>query len=117
MHTHVKTIDCTLSTVDTRTLERRLARIERLVPRVEPDLMHLRLVVERHPRRVEFRCSLTLTLEDAVLSATRQHSPAVHTLLTQAFDRLEGQLNRRREERLDRRTRASQGDVEAAITG
>jgi len=26
MHTHVKTIDCTLSTVDTRTLERRLAR-------------------------------------------------------------------------------------------
>ncbi len=117
MHTHVKTIDCTLSAVEARTLERRIARLERMVPRVDPDLMHLHLVVERHPRRTEYHCSLRLTVKDNVLTATRQSSPAVRTLLSEAFDRLEGQLNRLREERLDRRTRAGEGDVEATISG
>ncbi len=115
MHTHVKTVDCTLSPEAARALEHRITRIERILPRTEPDLMHLRLVVERHPRRTEYRCSLRLTMKDAVLSTTRQRSPAVRTLLTGAFDRLEAQLNRRREERLDRRTRPVEGDLEAAI--
>ncbi len=33
MHTHVKTIDCTLSAVEARSLEKRIARLERMVPR------------------------------------------------------------------------------------
>ncbi len=117
MHTHVKTIDCTLSAAEARALEKRIARIQRIVPRIDPDLMHLHLVVERQPRRNEYHCSLRLTIEDAVLTATRQSSPAVRALLAEAFDRLEGQLNRLREERIDRRTRAGEGDVEAAISG
>jgi len=117
MHTHVKTTDCTLSAIEAQALERRLARIERMVPRLDPDLMHLQLVVERHPRRTEYRCSLRLTLKDTVLSATRQRSPAVRALLNEAFDRLEAQLNRMRGERLDRRTRPAQGDTETALSG
>ncbi len=112
MHTHIKTIDCTLSALEARALEKRIARIERMVPHVDPDLMHLHLVLERHPRRAEYRCSLRLTLKDGVLSTTRQRSPAVRTLLTEAFDRLETQLQRVREERLDRRMRPH-GDIEA----
>ncbi len=117
MHTHVKTIDCTLSAVEARSLEKRITRLERMVPRIDPDLMHLHLVLERHPRRTEYHCSLRLTVKDAVFTVTRQSSPAVRTLLTGAFDRLEDQLNRRREERIDRRTRPAEGDVEAAISG
>ncbi len=116
MHTHVKTIDCTLSAVEARALERRIARLERIVPRIDPDLMHLHLVLQRHPRRTEYHCSLRLTVKDTVLTVTRQSSPAVRTLLTEAFDRLEDQLNRLREERIDRRTRAGEGDVEAVIS-
>ncbi len=117
MHTHVKTIDCTLSAAEARALEKRIARIERIVPRIDPDLMHLHLVVERHARRTEYHCSLRLTIKDSVLTVTRQSSPAVRTLLSEAFDRLEDQLNRQREARIDRRTRAAEGDVEAAISG
>ncbi len=117
MHTHVKTIDCTLSAAEARVLEKRIARIERIVPRIDPDLMHLHLVLERQPRRPEYHCSLRLTIRDSVLTVTRQSSPAVRTLLTEAFDRLEDQLNRQREARIDRRTRATEGDVEAAISG
>ncbi len=115
MHTHVKTTDCTLSAMEAQVVERRIARIERMLPHADLDLLTLHLVLERHPRRAEYRCSLRLTMKDAVLSTTRQRSPAVRTLLTDAFDRLEAQLNRRREERLDRRTRSAEGDLEAPI--
>lgn len=108
MHTHVKTTDCTLTSVEGRLLERRLARIERIVPRTDPDLMHLRLVVERAPRRTEYRCSLRLTLADRVLATKAETGPTLHTLLTEAFDRLEVKLNRLREERIDRRTRKAE---------
>ncbi len=117
MHTQVKTIDCTLSAVEARALEKRIGRLERIVPRIDPDLMHLHLVLERHPRRTEYHCSLRLTIRDTVLTVTRQSSPAVRTLLTEAFDRLEDQLNRLREERIDRRTRTGESDVEATISG
>lgn len=105
MHTHIKTTDCTLSGMETRTIDRRIARLERLLPHVDPDLVHLSLVVERHPRRVEFRCSLRVTFWDTLLAATRQRSTVVRGLLTEAFDAVEGQLGRVREIRADRRTR------------
>lgn len=115
MHTQVKTTDCTLSSSEAQVLERRMARIERLLPHADADLLTLHLVLQRHPRRTEYRCSLRLTMKDAVLTTTRQRSPAVRTLLTEAFDRLEAQLKRRREERLDRRTRPVEGDLGATI--
>jgi len=115
MHTQVKTTDCTLSASEAPVLERRLARIQRMLSHAEAELLTLHLVLQRHPRRTEYRCSLRLTTKDTVLCTTRQRSPAVRTLLTQAFDRIEAQLNRRREERLDRRTRSAEGDLEATI--
>ncbi len=105
MDTHVKTTDCALSAVETRILERRVRRLERLVPYMNPELVHLSLVVEHHPRREDYECSLRLTLKDRVLAATRQHAPAVKALLAEAFDRVEGQLKRVRQVRLDKRTR------------
>ena len=105
MHTHFKTTDCTLSGVENRTIDRRIARIERLLPRMDADLVHLSLVVQRHPRRVEFRCSLRLTFRDKLLAATRQRSSALRGLLNEAFDAVEAQLGRVREIRTDRRTR------------
>lgn len=117
MHTHVKTTDSTLSAIDARSLERRPARIQRMVPRLDPDLVHLNLVIERDPRKTEFRCSLRLTLDGRVLATTRQRAPAVRTLITESFDRIEAQLNRAREMRIDRRTRRPEGDVESVVTG
>lgn len=114
MHTHVKTVDCILARTETETLERRIARLERVTPRLAPDLLHLRLVIERHPRRLEFRCSLRLTMKDRVLAATRQHSGSIRTLLIEAFDRLETQLNRVRELKVERRTRDTEADAGAA---
>lgn len=107
MHTHVKTIDCTLSGMEARTLDRRMTRIERLLPRVDADLIHLRLVVERHPRRVEFRCSLRVTFNDTVLAATRQRSGIMRGLLSEAFDAVEAQLVRVQGIRSDRRVRGT----------
>jgi ribosome-associated translation inhibitor RaiA len=104
MHTQVRTVDCTLSGMAARTFERRLGRIERLLPRFDPDLLRLRLVVERHPRRAEYRCSLRLTFKDATLAATRQRADQVRGVLGEAFDHVERQLKRLREARVDRRT-------------
>ncbi len=114
MHTHIKTTDCTLSGMETRLIDRRIGRLERLLPYVDADLVHLSLVVERHPRRVEFRCSLRLTFRDKVLAATRQRSGVVRGLLTEAFDAVESQLGRVREIRADRRTRGARA-AEAKI--
>ena len=114
MHTHIKTTDCNLSGVEGRTIDRRIARIERLLPHVDADLVHVSLVVQRHPRRVEFRCSLRLTFRDTLLAATRQRSSAVRGLLNEAFDAVEAQLGRVREIRADRRTRGARA-AEAKI--
>ncbi len=116
MHTHIKTTDCRLSGMETRTIDRRIARIERLLPRVDADLVHLSLVVQRHPRRVEFRCSLRLTFRDKLLAATRQRSAALRGLLNEAFDAVEAQLGRVREIRADRRTRVARA-AEAKARG
>ncbi len=105
MHTQVKTTDCALSAMEMRAFERRVRRLERLVPRLDPDLVHLHLVVEHHPRRQDFECSLRLTLKDRTLAATRQHAPDIKGLLAEAFDRVEGQLKRVRQVRIDKRTR------------
>lgn len=105
MDTHVKTTDCALSAVETRMLERRVRRLERLVPRLDPDLVHLSLVVEHHQRREDYQCSLRLTLKDRVLAANGLHAPAIKALLVEAFDRVEGQLKRMHQVRIDRRTR------------
>jgi ribosome-associated translation inhibitor RaiA len=113
MHTQVKTTDCTLSAIQMRTFERRVRRLERLVPRLDPDLVHLNLVVEHHPRRQDFQCSLRLTLKDRTLAA-RQHAPDLKSLLVEAFDRVEGQLKRVRQVRIDKRTRPGTG-VEASM--
>ncbi len=116
MHTHIKTTDCTLSGIETRLIDRRVVRLERLLPHVDGDLVHFNLVVERHPRRVEFRCSLRLTFKDTVLAVTRQRSTVVRGLLTEAFDAVEVQLGRVREIRADRRTRGARA-AEARIKG
>ena len=114
MHTQVKTTDCTLSAMAMRTFERRVRRLERLVPYIDPDLVHLNLVVEHHPRRQDFQCSLRLTLKDRTLAATRQHAPDLKSLLAEAFERVEGQLKRLRQLRIDKRTRPGTG-VETSI--
>ncbi len=116
MHTQVKVTGCTLSAMETRAFERRVRRLERLVPRVDPDLVHLNLAIEHHPRRQDFECSLRLTLKDRTLAATRQHAPDIKGLLAEAFDRVEGQLKRVRQVRIDKRTRPAAA-VQAKMRG
>jgi len=91
---HVTTQRCDLSPIDEREIERFIARLERRLPHVDDDLVHLTIAVEYQPRRDEYEGSIRLTLFNRVLRAKRNAGPTIQALLKQAFDDLDGQLTR-----------------------
>ena len=48
--------------------ERHIAKLDKLLKRYDPDLVQLHCTLEKTPRRVEFGCSLNLTLPTGSLT-------------------------------------------------
>lgn len=69
------------------------AKIEKLVKRYAPDLVHLHGFFEKHPRKREHTFSLTLALPTGQLHSSAKGSD-VHASAKMAFAELEQQLKK-----------------------
>lgn len=94
--------------------------LQHLAPRLrhfEPDLVHLDVAIEWHPRKRDYSGSFRLSAAGGLLPARRNRAAALEGLLDAAFDDLEEQLTRymsrlRREHRFERkRTSAASDEV------
>jgi ribosome-associated translation inhibitor RaiA len=94
MKRHTTTKGFALTPANEAQLERRAARLERRLRRFDPDLVHLQVVMEKHPRREEYTGSVRLVVLEQVLAASRNKAASVRTLLTQVFRDIESQLDR-----------------------
>lgn len=91
---HVKTQRCELSPADQRGLDRYRERLDRRLRHFDPDLVHLTIEIDRHPRTGQYVGSFRLTLLNQALPAKRNSGPTIEALLKQAFDDIEEQLSR-----------------------
>lgn len=91
---HVTTKRCELTPADHQELERHLARLDRRLRYIDPDLAHLAIEIERRVRKLEYGGSFRLSLFNRPLPAKRNAAPTIEALLKQAFDDLEEQLER-----------------------
>jgi ribosome-associated translation inhibitor RaiA len=94
MKRHMTTKGFALTPAEAARLERRIARLEKRLRRFDPDLVHLQVVIEKHPRRVEYTGSVRLVVLEQVLAASRNTAASVRTLLTEVFGDIESQLDR-----------------------
>lgn len=94
MKRHTTTKGFALTPADEARLDRRVARLEKRLRSFEPDLVHLQVVIEKHPRREEYTGSIRLVVLEQVLTASRNAAASVATLLTEVFDDVEEQLDR-----------------------
>ncbi|MFO7261716.1 MAG: HPF/RaiA family ribosome-associated protein [bacterium] len=83
-----------LTPADAAQLDRRVARLEKRLRTFNPDLVHLQVVIEKHPRREEYTGSVRLALLEQVLTASRNTATSVRTLLSEVFADIEAQLDR-----------------------
>jgi ribosomal subunit interface protein len=74
-------------------VNRHIAKIDKLLTTFPPDLVQLRVHFDKHLRRTEFSCSVTLSLPTATLHATADgNDPAVSA--RDAFMELEMQIKK-----------------------
>src|ERR1700691_1834352 len=76
--------------------DRHVAKLNRLLERYAPDLVHLHSSLEKTPRRPEYSLSLNLTLPTGTLHATRCGADA-RAGAKAAFAELEGQVTKHQE--------------------
>lgn len=118
---HVTTHACQLSPVDEREIEHQVQRLDRRLPHVDPDLVHLTLAIKRDVRRDAYYGSIRLTLFDRVLPAKRNNGPTIAVLLKRAFeDLVEDQLPRfmaklRRDYTYERKRASLSGEAVRAL--
>src|SRR5688572_2867760 len=91
---HTSTRRCELGPEEQKVLDHELERLERRTPQINPDLMHLGIHVEKHPRRQEYEGSVRLFVVNRALPARRNRAPTVAALLRRAFEDVEQQLER-----------------------
>nr|PZN89325.1 MAG: hypothetical protein DIU52_13820 [bacterium] len=94
MKRHMTTKGFALTPADAAQLDRRVARLEKRLRTFNPDLVHLQVVIEKHPRREEYTGSVRLALLEQVLTASRNTATSVRTLLSEVFADIEAQLDR-----------------------
>lgn len=94
MKLHVTRNGCRYSPQDERVLDRRIRRLERRLRHFDPDLVHLEINIERQPRREEYDSNIRLVIMNRVFPAGRNAAAEVGTLLREAFDDLERQVDR-----------------------
>lgn len=71
-------------------------KLQKLLKSYEPDLVQFHGAFEKHPRRIEYKLSLTLSLPTGTLHAVCEAS-AVRASVKQAFADLERQLKKLQE--------------------
>lgn len=107
----VTTRHCALTPADQEMLDRHVAQLERRLRHIDPDLVHLTLVIERQARRDEYRGSARLVIFNRALPAKRNTAPTIAVLIKRSFEDLEDQVQRfqqrLRGEYAHERTRAS----------
>ena len=74
-------------------VERRTAKLGKLLKSFSPDLVQLHGAIEKHPRRVEYQFSLNLSLPTGSMHATGT-GPDVRLSVKQAFSDLETQVKK-----------------------
>jgi hypothetical protein len=99
-------------------LDRHVAQLEQRLPHVDPDLVHLTLVVEPQARRDEYKGSARLVIFNRALPAKRNRAPTIGVLIKRSFEDLEDQVDRFKQrlrgEYANERTRASLSPEAAA---
>ena len=76
--------------------QRHIDKLNRLLKRYAPDLVHLHSSLEKTPRRTEYSFSLNLTLPTGTLHATGSGAD-VRASAKAAFAELEGQVTKHQE--------------------
>ncbi|HEX7091891.1 MAG TPA: HPF/RaiA family ribosome-associated protein [Longimicrobiales bacterium] len=94
MRRHTMTKGFALTPANEARLKRRVARLEKRLRSFDPDLVHLQVVIEKHPRREEYTGSVRLVVLEQVLAASRNTAATFRTLLTEVFSDIEAQLDR-----------------------
>ncbi|HWP23728.1 MAG TPA: sigma-70 family RNA polymerase sigma factor [Candidatus Binatia bacterium] len=92
MKRHIELKDFSLQKSDQKLLDDGIARIEKKVANFSPDLVALRLLLEKNPTRSLYRASMTLELPGRTLAA-KEERHEIHECLRQAFAHLERQLD------------------------
>ncbi|MGH9775485.1 MAG: HPF/RaiA family ribosome-associated protein [Candidatus Acidiferrales bacterium] len=74
-------------------LSRYLAKLEKFLTHYDPDLAQLHGSFDKHPRKTEYSCSLTLSLPTGAMHSTGV-GPDVHTSVKKAVTVLASQLKK-----------------------
>jgi hypothetical protein len=92
-------------------IDRLVAKLERKLARVQPDLADLEIAIRKQARRMEYVSRVRLSVMELALPAMRNRAPTIEQLLREAFRDLNEQLDRLnaglRGERLRHRRRAA----------
>ena len=95
---------------------RHIEKLNRILKRYPPDLVQIHVCLEKVPRRIEYSCSLNLTLPTGTIHASSS-GDGVLTSAKAAFAEIESQLKKHqqklRKDYLWKRKR-DRGDVKAA---
>ena len=73
--------------------KRRVAKLEKLLKRYSPDLVHLHGTIEKQPRKSEYLFSLNLSLPTGTLHATGEAAD-VRAAVKTAFAEIEAQIKK-----------------------
>ena len=71
----------------------RAGKLSKLLKHFQPDLVQLHGCMEKHPRKGEYRFSLSLSLPTMSLHSTGT-APSVRSAVSLAFEEVESQLKR-----------------------
>ena len=74
-------------------VHRHVPKLEKLLKRYAPDLVHLHGSFEKHPRNIQYSFSLNLSLPTGTLHATGE-APDCRMSVHEAFVELESQLKK-----------------------
>ncbi|HEX6560193.1 MAG TPA: hypothetical protein VF021_12040 [Longimicrobiales bacterium] len=61
---------------------------------MNPDLLHIVVRVDKHPKRAEFICSARLSILSRVIAARGRYNTVARACIGEAFDQLERELDK-----------------------
>jgi len=94
MRLHIRTHGCELTARDEACLQQQVARLEKKLLRLQPDLVDLEVAIDKQARRKEFVSHVRMVIMEQALVAGRNKAPSICALLKHAFGDLEEQLDR-----------------------
>lgn len=93
MRLHVRLKGLELSASEQKLLQKRTARLEERLARIDPGLVDLEIVIERQARRREYLSQTRLIIMNRTLPAGRNRADEVRTLIVRVFEDIEEQLD------------------------